>query len=106
MKKRDLSPKQMVNVELATRAYNTKAKTILKAHTPQEVQGELKIDFWCECSDPNCKQRIFLTLEQYEKLHNNRARFVIVKGHEEPVVETIHKNVGKYSVVEKESLKS
>jgi hypothetical protein len=105
MNKRDLSTKQMINVELATRLYNTKAKKMFKAHTPKEVQADLKIDFRCECSDPDCQERIFLTLNEYEKLHNSKARFVLAKGHEEPLVEKIHKKIGKYNVVEKEALK-
>jgi hypothetical protein len=105
MKKRNLSHKQMVNVELSTRAYNTKAKDMLKVHTPSELQDDLKIDFWCECSDPDCQQRVFLTLEEYEKLHNSKARFVLVEGHEEPAVEETRKKIGNYRVVEKEALK-
>jgi hypothetical protein len=99
--KNNLTSRQMINVELAARANNKNAAKILKNHIPQEEQDSLKIAFNCECSDPDCKQRVLLSLEEYEKLHNDFARFVIAKGHNEPVVEKIEKSGKTVSVVKK-----
>jgi hypothetical protein len=102
--KKDLSPRQMINVELAARAENKKSSKLLKHHTPVKEQKGLKIMFNCECSDPDCTSRIPLTITEYEKLHSNYARFIIVKEHLEPVVETIHKSTENLAIVEKFAL--
>ena len=101
---KDLSPRQMINVELAARAENKRSSKLLKHHTPATEQKGLKIMFNCECSDPNCTMRIPLTLKEYEQLHSNYARFIIVKEHIEPTVETIHKSTENLAVVEKFAL--
>ncbi len=80
----------MINAELIVRTHNKKSKDGIKNHTPKETHGTESIDFQCECSDVDCADRISLTVKQYEKLHDDYARFVVVKGHEEPNVEKIH----------------
>jgi hypothetical protein len=99
-----LSPKQMINIELATRARNTAAKKVIKQRTPSAEQKALRIAFSCECSDPACNSRVPMTLAQYEKLHQNQAAFVLAKGHEEPQLEKISHQQPSYSVVEKFAL--
>lgn len=100
----NLTPRQMINVELATRASNKHSSSILKHHTPLQQQANLKISFNCECSDPDCQERILLTLKDYEKLHKAIARFVIAKGHEEPKIEKVKRNDKNLSVVDKYAL--
>lgn len=98
------SRKQLINAELAVRSFNTKAKNILKAHTPKGSQSDLVIAFHCECSDENCQERVPLTLRQYEKLHAHKAYFVLAKGHDEPAVEKVKAKAHGFAVVEKEAL--
>ncbi len=100
----DLTPAQKVNAELAARASNKKSASKLKHHIPSEEQDGLKIAFDCECSDPGCKERISLTLKEYDKLHNNFAQFVIARGHSEPAIEKITKKDENKLVVEKYAL--
>lgn len=99
-----LSSRQMINNELFTRASNKKSTKILKRHVPASEQENLKILFNCECSDPICTERIPLTLKEYERLHNNRARFVVIKGHVELSVEKIKATGKNLSVVDKYAL--
>ena len=99
-----LTSRQMINTELAARAGNKKSSKLLKQHVPASEQVDLKILFNCECSDPDCRERISLTLREYELLHNNRARFVIIKGHVEPSVEKVAATAGQLSVVDKYAL--
>ena len=104
MNEDSLSERQMINVELANRSLNTKSKDIIKDHVPKEHQEDLLLDFRCECSDPNCAERVPLTLKEYEKLHSNQARFVIAKNHEAPKVEKVRKQTKDFTIVEKYAL--
>lgn len=94
----------MINAELAARHTNTKTKDVLRDHIPKEHQPGLRIDFACECADSSCAERVPLTLLEYEKLHNDPARFVICKGHEVAKIEKVHKETINSLVVEKYAL--
>jgi hypothetical protein len=98
------TPKQLINAELAARSLNTKAKNLLKKHTPKTEQDGLMIEFYCECSDENCQERVALTLDQYEKFHQDKALFVLAKGHEEPKVEAAVTKQPDFTIVEKYAL--
>lgn len=102
--KNSLTARQMVNIELSVRAKNKTYAKKLTNFIPQEEQKVIKIPFNCECSDPACKQRILLSLDEYEKLHTKSARFIIIKGHNEPIVEKVVVSAKNVSLVEKYSL--
>jgi len=57
--------------------------------------------FYCECSRPNCIERINLSPNEYGKIHKDKKRFVILSGHEFPEVEKVIKKTSHYQVVEK-----
>ena len=99
-----LMPRQMINVEIAARAGNSKAANMLKVHVPKPEQRNLKIAFNCECSDPACKDRIMLTLREYEELHHDFARFIVKNGHAEPKIEHVADQRKDMSIVHKPSL--
>jgi hypothetical protein len=101
---KELSSRQMINVELAARANNRRSSKLLKHHTPKAEQAGLKILFNCECADPNCHERILLTLTEYERLHENHAQFVILKTHFAPKVEQVTHAGKDVAVVEKFAL--
>ena len=99
-----MTPRQMINIELAARSVNTRAKDLIKKHVPAEHQDDLLIDFNCECSDDGCIERVSLTLQSYEDLHDTKARFVITPGHDEPIVEKVHRQTKDFAVVDKYAL--
>lgn len=98
------SDRQKINAELAVRALNIKNSKILKNHIPEEEQAELKILFNCECADPNCSERLSLTLDEYDRLHTLESRFVIAKDHLEPDIEKVRASDDDIAVVEKYAL--
>ena len=102
--KQVLSSRQMINIELAARATNQSNAQLIQKHMPAAEQAGLKILFNCECSDPNCDERISLTIEEFDKLHRIESQFVIVKGHDEPSVESIKATSEKLAVVDKYAL--
>lgn len=57
--------------------------------------------FLCECSDPNCTQRIELAAGTYEAIRAQPARFVLRPGHEDPTIERVVETGPDYEVVQK-----
>lgn len=68
---------------------------------PIPAHEDLSLYFYCECADENCKERIFLTLSDYQKLHKNRRKFIVLPGHEVVEVEKVVNKKKQYSIVEK-----
>jgi hypothetical protein len=62
--------------------------------------GDLQ-DFLCECGDPQCTDRVPLTVEEYERIHTDPITFVIVHGHENPRVETVIDRHERFSIIRK-----
>jgi len=58
--------------------------------------------FVCECSDPTCAERIDATLEEYERVREDGARFLVVNGHEDERAEGVVRADGDRAVVEKQ----
>lgn len=96
--------RRQINNELKIRSHNQKLKRVLEQTTPVDVKGNLRIDFYCECSNEHCNTRVPMTLTEYDKLHSNPARFVIAKGHESPKVERVAKVQAQKTIVEKYAL--
>jgi hypothetical protein len=59
------------------------------------------LQFYCECADENCAERLTITAQEYQEVHQNRKRFVIVPGHEVASVEKVIAEKPAYTVVEK-----
>lgn len=59
------------------------------------------INFFCECSDEDCKQRIRFRPGRYRALHKNKSHFTIMPGHDVPEIEHIVESSKNYIIVEK-----
>ncbi len=55
----------------------------------------------CECSDAACFERIFLTRPEYEAVRGYSTRFAIAIDHENPEIDQMVSEGGRYSVVQK-----
>jgi hypothetical protein len=58
-------------------------------------------EFLCECPDPNCAQRLSLTVREYEDVRSDATRFVVVPGHIAPAAERVVEREAEHDVVEK-----
>lgn len=61
----------------------------------------LKLEYMCECSDENCVSRVSLMSDTYNKIHQNRKRFVVKNGHEALEIEKIVEKRANYTIVDK-----
>lgn len=58
-------------------------------------------EFVCECADPLCTHRVEATLEEYERVRDDGATFLLVNGHEDERVEAVVQADGDRAVVTK-----
>jgi hypothetical protein len=65
-------------------------------------QKDSSYDFLCECSDPECAERVVLTSAEYEFIRADSTRFVVAKGHAMPEIESVVDQAKDHVVVEKE----
>ena len=102
--------RHMAENESVFREYNERIQKgfdELAALAKEEGRADLvftddtELQFYCECSDENCKQRITLRPSEYAQIHEQRKRFVLVKGHETHEIERIITHTTNYAVVEK-----
>lgn len=64
-------------------------------------KDDMLLEFMCECSDENCKERLPMKLSLFQKIHEDRKCFVIKIGHQVEEIEEIISNGPGYSVVKK-----
>jgi hypothetical protein len=57
--------------------------------------------FICECSDPNCTERLHATLDEYEDVRADGATFMTTPGHVDQDIERVAADRGRFQVIEK-----
>ena len=57
--------------------------------------------FLCECADETCSETIFLSLNEYGRIHTDEGRFFVIPGHEVTEIETVVERHANYLIVEK-----
>jgi hypothetical protein len=65
------------------------------------VGGRRHLELVCECSRPNCVDRIVADAADYERVRSEGTLFLVVAGHEEPAVEEVVERHDEYDVVRK-----
>ena len=63
--------------------------------------GAEEYEYVCECSDPDCVDRITLTLEEYDRIRADGTRFVLAPGHVRHEIEHVVEETTEHVVVEK-----
>jgi hypothetical protein len=66
-----------------------------------EMIGAASADFVCECADADCGRPIGATLEEYERIRADGARFLLAPEHEELEHEVVLESGPGYRIVEK-----
>jgi len=96
--------KKLIQNEQIIRNQNRAYSTALKKYFGNKKAKNTPIDFVCECSDLNCEEPVTATIAEYEELHSQNNRFLIVKGHKSPSVEKTVQIKGDVELVEKPDL--
>jgi hypothetical protein len=59
------------------------------------------VQFICECSDPECAERVSMALREYEALRARPTWFVLAPRHHQPGLERLIERTADYEKVEK-----
>ena len=96
MSQRDHADRAARN-EALFRRVNERVEDINRAFEP--ILGET--DFFCECADIECMEKIRMSLSDYDALRQESTHFAVKPGHEDPATErALEERVG-YVIVEK-----
>jgi hypothetical protein len=60
-----------------------------------------RYEFFCECSDVSCTERVKLTLPEYEYIRADPARFVVKTHHVVTEIEHVVEQVQDHMIIEK-----
>jgi hypothetical protein len=60
-----------------------------------------RAEFVCECGDPNCTERVSVTLSEYETVRADPATFIVAPGHEQSDIERVVTERRRFKIVEK-----
>jgi hypothetical protein len=60
-----------------------------------------RLEFVCECSSPNCIEKVKATEAEYEAVRSKATTFLVARGHDDPAVEEVVEQVDRFLVVEK-----
>ena len=88
--------------EQACKAHNERRAVLEDAGG---VPDDEPVPFVCECDDPACSRAIELPLAEYEQAVKPIDRFIVIPGHEDPIVEVVVEEHESYLVVSKPDLK-
>jgi hypothetical protein len=60
-----------------------------------------RYEFFCECSDASCTERVKLTLSEYEHIRAEPTRFVVKNDHVVGEIEHVVEKVSDHMIIEK-----
>jgi hypothetical protein len=66
-----------------------------------ERLGSDDAEFVCECADAGCGERLEAPLNEYQRVREDGARFLVAPGHEVPQYEHVVRRHGDHQVVAK-----
>jgi hypothetical protein len=58
-------------------------------------------EFVCECADPNCTERLTVTLAEYAEVRADPTKFLLAPGHEHRDIEQVVSDRDGFRIVEK-----
>jgi hypothetical protein len=62
---------------------------------------DLEETYVCECGDLNCSEKVRLTRPEYEVVRSGGGQFVVAVDHENPEIEFVTFENGRFTIVQK-----
>ena len=81
------------------KSYNAIAEK--EGHHAEVLNKDTKLEFFCECADENCVERVSESADKYKKIHQAKDTFIIKPGHEVVSIEKVVEQKPDYHIVEK-----
>ena len=65
------------------------------------IAKDLPLEFYCECANENCRERISLPSAEFRVAHSSDKHFIVKRGHIFPKVEHLIDRRENYDIIEK-----
>ena len=66
----------------------------------QHAENEAEL-YFCECSNPECREKVRLTRAEYERVRSDSRQFALVPGHEVAEIEIVVEANDGWVLIEK-----
>jgi diaminopimelate decarboxylase len=76
-------------------------REIERAEQEQGAAADGMLEVICECGRDSCSGVITLTVSEYDTIHSQEDRFVVLRGHQSENIERVVDDRGDYLVVDK-----
>jgi hypothetical protein len=93
----DRRARRLAENEALAREVNDRVGEVAAAWYAEDEQ----LEFICECSLPDCNERVRLRMAEYSHVRSSPHWFVMVPEHLVPEIEREVERIGDYTVVEK-----
>ena len=60
-----------------------------------------RFGFQCECGNTDCRERVEMTLAEYERVRSQRDRFAVLPGHQTDEIERVVEACDRFLIVDK-----
>jgi hypothetical protein len=84
---------EVARVHAVFRDINERIRDLNEGFDPMLGTGE----WFCECADPSCVERLEMTLDEYEAIRRHPDRFPVIPGHEAHDLERVTHVVSRHS---------
>ena len=93
---------RVIRNEALFRELNERVREIEETLTARGVVDPAEFgEYFCECGLDDCKDKIRLRHDEYERVRSNPLHFAIVPGHEVDTVERVIEHTDRFAMVEK-----
>jgi hypothetical protein len=94
------SEERLARNEAIFREINERTRSLQERFGPEDPTTSYE-EFLCECGDPQCVERVQLTVPEYESVRAEPTQFAIRPGHSIPRAERVVLENERYVVVDK-----
>jgi hypothetical protein len=94
------SEERLARNEAIFREINERTRSLQERFGPEDPTTSYE-EFFCECGDQLCVERVRLTVGEYESVRAEPRQFVVRPGHSVPRVERVASENDRYVVVVK-----
>jgi len=99
-----LSERRLAENEVVFRQLNNEIKDFVLVDGKDTVYANRPLNFYCECSNMDCRERIAITAQTYDGLHGGPKEFLVKTGHAMPEIEIVVKQGDGFMLVEKKEV--
>ncbi len=83
------------------KAFNVSNRLAMEAVMDEDSKQSFPLGMVCECSNPNCFERIELSVYERRQIRKDSNMFVIVPGHQDESIEEVAGGGRNYALVKK-----